>query len=56
MVRARVAVIEADRPRGIEIRRRTGRMTMFDRVVGHIFLFWCSNVMEISLESDQCVQ
>lgn len=37
VVRARVAVTKADRARGIEIRRRKGRMKMFDRVVDHIF-------------------
>lgn len=40
VVKARVAVIEAERARGIDIRRRKGRMKMLDRVVDHIFLFW----------------
>lgn len=39
VVRAKVAVMEAERARGIDIRRRKGRMKIFDRVVGHIFLF-----------------
>ena len=38
VVRARVAVMKADRVRGIEIRRRKGRMKIFDRFVDHIFL------------------
>jgi hypothetical protein len=39
VVRARVAVMEADRASGIDIRRRKGRMKMFDRAVSHIFPF-----------------
>lgn len=39
VVRARVAVMEADRARGIEIRSRKGRMKIFDRAVGHISFF-----------------
>ena len=40
VVRARVAVMEAETASGIDIRRSKGSTKMCDKVVGHISLFF----------------